>query len=119
MRGVQFYLTIVQAVLLYGADSWVVSEKDLSKRKSFHKRAIWHMIGTHIQKLNDGEWVYTDHCKLIFKSRLFSIETYLERRRGTLWEYFNNHRKGLVEEMERMDAFRRGCTKLLWWDQEF
>ena len=49
----RFYLTVVQAVLLYGADSWVVTDKDMLKLKSFHQRAIRHMTGAHIQKLNE------------------------------------------------------------------
>ena len=54
----KFYLTIVQAVLLYGADSWVVKKEDLRKLQSFHSRAIRYMTGTHIQKTMSGEWEY-------------------------------------------------------------
>ena len=36
----KFYITIVQAVLLYGADSWVVTKRDMNKLQSFHHCAI-------------------------------------------------------------------------------
>ena len=32
----KFYITVVQAVLLYGADTWTVSKKDRNKLQSFH-----------------------------------------------------------------------------------
>ena len=32
----KFYLAVVQAVLLYGADSWTISQKNLIKLRSFH-----------------------------------------------------------------------------------
>ena len=38
-----FYLTIVQAVLLYGADSWTLSRRDIRALESFHKRAVRHI----------------------------------------------------------------------------
>ena len=33
----KFYIAIVQALLLYGADSWAVSGRSLRKLESFHK----------------------------------------------------------------------------------
>ena len=32
----RFYITVVQSVLLYGADSWTVSKRDHNKLQSFH-----------------------------------------------------------------------------------
>ena len=46
----RFYLTIVQAVLLYGADSWAIEERNMRKLESFHNRAIRYITGKHIQK---------------------------------------------------------------------
>ena len=46
----KFYLAIVQALLLYGSESRVISAKNLKKLESFHKRAVRHMTGQHIRK---------------------------------------------------------------------
>ena len=115
----RFYVTVVQAVLLYGADSWVVTEKDMNKLESFHKRAIRHMTGTHICKLSDKEWVFPDHSELLLKCRLFPMSIYLERRRGTLREYIEKNRGDLIQKMVETDNLSRGNKKLLWWDQKF
>ena len=68
-------MTVVQAVLLYGADSWVISERNMRKLEAFHRRAIQHMMGEHIRKVAADEWVHPDHRKLLFKCRLFPINT--------------------------------------------
>ena len=44
----KFYLAIVQAVLLYGADSWTITKKDFAALERFHKRAVRHITGQHI-----------------------------------------------------------------------
>ena len=59
-----FYITVVQAVLLYGAESWVVTETNLRKLRAFHHRAVRYMTGCHIRKLGDGQWEYPDQERL-------------------------------------------------------
>jgi hypothetical protein len=34
----KFYLAVVQAVLLYGADTWIVSKRAINRLRSFHHR---------------------------------------------------------------------------------
>jgi hypothetical protein len=45
-----FYKAVVQSVLLYGSESWVLSEKMMSSLRSFHRR--------HIKKNPVGSWSY-------------------------------------------------------------
>ena len=91
----------------------------MGKLNSFHQRAIRHMTGKHIRKVGEDKWEYPDHQKLLLKCNLFPIEIYLERRRGTLWEYLNKNKKELVERMQNLGNKNRGNKKLLWWDQKF
>ena len=79
----KFYLAVVQAVLLYGADSWTISQKNLTKLRSFYHQAVRYMTGKHIRKIGENEWEYPDHGYLLEKCKLFSIDTYIERHRGT------------------------------------
>ena len=45
----KFYLTVVQAVLLYGADTWVIKKQDMDRLRSFHWRAIRYMTGKNVR----------------------------------------------------------------------
>ena len=55
----KIYLAVVQAVLLYGVDSWVVEEKNMRKLRIFYRSALRYMMGEHIEK-GDGDWQYPD-----------------------------------------------------------
>ena len=61
----RFYLAVVQAVLLYGADSWALTQRDMKFLTAFHHRAIRFMTGQHIKKINDKEWFYPNHGELL------------------------------------------------------
>ena len=44
----RFYLVIVRAILLYRANLWIISARNMEVLKLFHKRAIRHIMGCHI-----------------------------------------------------------------------
>ena len=115
----RFYLTVVQAVLLYGADTWVIGKRDMGRLRSFHRRAIRHMTGQHIRKGGDDEWEYPDHGELMRKCKLFEMETYIERRRGTLRKYLEEHRETLLGEAKQTGRHSRDVHKILWWNQKW
>jgi hypothetical protein len=55
----KFYLAVVQAILLYVSEKWVISPQDMAHLEGFHIRAAWRMAQTH--KPWQGpqkEWVY-------------------------------------------------------------
>jgi len=112
----RFYMVIVQAVLLYGADSWTVTERNLKRIKSFHHRAVRYMTGHHIKKVGE-EWEYPNHQKLLKECKLLPIEKYIERRRGTLRKYFETSRKNLLTLAEHTKRHKYDPKKVLWWKQ--
>ena len=115
----RFYLTVVQAVLLYGADTWSISNRDNNKLRSFHRRAIRYMTGSHIRTVGEDEWEYPDHDVLLKKCGLFSIDIYLQRRRGTLCKYLETYRKDLLEEAEKCGRHCLNVHKVMWWNQAY
>jgi hypothetical protein len=115
----KFYMAVVQAVLLYGAESWTITGKNWKRLRSFHKRAMRYMTGQHIRKDDDGIWTFPDHKELEWKCGLFPIETYIERRRGTLRKYLDENRAELLEEAMEMTAPSKGANKILWWKQKW
>jgi hypothetical protein len=115
----KIYMAVVQAVLLYGADSWAVSDKNLRKLRTFHHRAIRYMTGKHIKKLTDEVWEYPDHNSLERECGLFPIEIYLERKRGTLRAYLEDNRKEVLEKAMELTPPAKNPNKVLWWRQKY
>ena len=115
----KFYMAVVQAVLLYGADSWVISKRNWSNLRAFHNTALRYMTSQHIKKKEDGTFEYPCHEDLQWKCGLFSIETYIERRRGTLHKYMEENRTELMEEARGTTKPARNTNKKLWWEQTY
>ena len=77
------------------------------------------MTGRHIRKRGKDDWEYPDHGVLFRKCKLFPIETYLERRRGTLRKYLVENREELLESTEGVKNHSRDSKKVLWWTQKW
>ena len=71
------------------------------------------MTGMHIKKDGEGAWHYPNHEFLERKCGLFSIQTHIKRRRGTLRKCIEENRKGILEETEEMNAPATNAGKTL------
>ena len=75
------------------------------------------MTNNHIRKVGDEEWQYPNHDVLERNCGLFDMETYIKRRRGTLWRYLEDHRADLLEGVRKLKTPSRNANKVLWWNQ--
>ena len=112
-----FYIAIVQAVLLYGADSWTITDRDRGALERFHKRAVRHITGKHIRCDAQGEWTYPDHDALLRTCGLAPMTVYIERRRGTLRSYLQECKTDLFREVQTLRPPARDPQRVLWWKQ--
>ena len=80
----KFYMAVVQAVLLYEANSWVISTRNWQKLKDFHHRVLRYMTGRKITNNQDRTWHYPHHKDLQWHYSLFDTGTYAKRQRGIL-----------------------------------
>ena len=54
----QIYLFVVQLVLLYGTETWVMTPRIRRVLGVFHHRLYCRMIGRQPRRGTDGVWVY-------------------------------------------------------------
>ena len=76
------------------------------------------MTGEHIKKVGE-KWEYPNHKILLKKCELFPMETYLERRRGTLRKYFEEERVELFNRAKETVRHSKEVNKIFWWDQKY
>ena len=70
-----FYKALVQAVLLYGSESWTISTGTLQKFRSFHARVARYICKKHIRQLEDEIWVYPSTSEVLEEAGLlYSID---------------------------------------------
>ena len=54
----RFYVAVVQVVLLFGFEVWVLTPRLEKSLKGFHQRAAWRMAGMGPKHQQDGTWLY-------------------------------------------------------------
>ena len=81
-----FYKAIVQAVLLYGCETWVVTPAMLRALSGFHNRMARRIANRMPRLLSNGEWHYPCVAQAREIAGLHTIEEYIRRRQATLVE---------------------------------
>ena len=111
-----FYKAVVQAILLYGSETWVVSDAHLRHFRSFHSRIGRHLTGRHIRLLEDGSWFCPPTVEVLEDAGLQTIDEYINRRRQTV-RSFTRHRP-LYEACRQSTALSTNINKAVWWQLE-
>jgi hypothetical protein len=83
----RFYLVVVSAVLLYGAETWVVTKRVEDLLTSFHNRCARTIARTFIRKTGEDEWVYPSVAETLKKANLHPLLHYLNKRRANFKRY--------------------------------
>ena len=109
-----FYKAGVQAILLYGSETWTVSSYVMQQFRSFHARVAGCLTGRHIRNLEDGTWSCPPTKEVLEEAGLEEIDEYIRRRRQTV--------RRLVRHRPIYEAYRLSkalCTnavhKTVWW----
>ena len=82
-----FYKAIVQAVLLYGSKTWVLSQRMRGMLNSFHNRCARYITRDFITHTPEQGWTFPNMERVLRKASLFDVATYIARRRETLMKY--------------------------------
>ena len=54
----RFYVTVVQAVFLFGSEMWVMTPRLEKAVEGFHHQAVRQMAGMGTKCKRNGTWVY-------------------------------------------------------------
>ena len=77
---------LAQKVLLYGSDSWVVTEAMLKVLEGLHHRVDRRIAGMQYRKVGEELWGWSS-----VTSGLWTMKEYIWRRLDTIAEYITNH----------------------------
>ena len=76
-----FYKAATQAVLLYGCESWVLTDQVWKTLESFHNRAARRIARKMAYKVGDA-WVYPDIDGAREDAGLYTIHHYVDKRQN-------------------------------------
>ena len=85
-----FYKATVQAVLLYGSETWSLSPSSMKRLEGFHIRAAWQMSGKRPERNVDGSWTYPRSEEVLEAVGMKSIAHYVDVQRQTIANFIVN-----------------------------
>ena len=113
-----FYKATIQAVLLFGSETWTLTPTAMKQLEGFHVRAAWRMAGPNNRPRLDPEtkiWHYPSTEDVFEEVGLFSVAHYILVRRQTIAAYIV-HRP--IFSMCTGAGRRRGSSpRQFWWEQ--
>ncbi len=84
----KFYLAVVQAILLYGSKTWVISPQAMVRLERFHIRAAWRMAQRHKPRPGPRkEWIYPKSEDVLKECGMTTIAEYIHIHRQTIAVY--------------------------------
>jgi hypothetical protein len=107
------YKAVVQAVLLYGSESWVLTRPLEYKLQSFHRRCARYITGQHIRQNLDGSWTCPSSAAVLEQAGLCTIQEYIQRRRTTVETYARS--LPIYNRCEASHPLASNPNQCVWW----
>ena len=109
-----FYKAVVQAVLLYGSESWVLTQKMWKAVESFHSSCARYIVGEHIRQRPDGEWILPPTARILEKCKLRTVREYIARRKETVSDFMKS--RPIYETCIKSTPSAGNVNQKVWWD---
>jgi hypothetical protein len=107
----QIFLAVVQSVLLFGSETWVLTDQMMDALRSFYLRSVRYITRMFIHKGANEQWVCPRTTDVLATAELEPIETYIARRKATVWQY-----AATTPIFQRCKACPRGRVhRKTWW----
>lgn len=111
----RFYLAVVQAKLLFGSETWVLTERLLQRLERFHARCARFIAHRHIRRLPDGSWEYPPTAEVLDTCGLSPIVTYIAKRKTKLLNRYAKSSSEMYKICISSTPVGSGSRRLMWW----
>ena len=111
--SVNFYKAVAQAVLLFGADTWVLTQRMEKALDSFQYRVARRLTGKQPWRRTDGSWDYPPMAEALGEAGLDGIRKLATRRQNTVAQYIAT--RPILDRCER--STQQSLVRLYqrWW----
>ncbi len=112
----RFYQAIIQAILLYGSELWVVSRTAMVRLEGVHIRAAYRMAKTNRPKRGSNrEWIYPRSEDVLKECGMRTMEEYILACRQTIAVYVAT--RPILNECRQGKHKRGAIPRRWWWEQ--
>ena len=110
-----FYKATVQAIVLYGSESWNLTTTALKCLEGFHLRAARRMAGKMPVRNASGTWTYPASEEVLKKAGLYGMAHYIRVRRQTIAKFIVN--RPIFDLCRAGNRIRGFSVRQFWWEQ--
>jgi hypothetical protein len=104
---------VIQAVLLYGSESCVLTTAMEQKLNAFHHRSTRYITRQHIRENPDGSWTCPSSKQVLETAGLFTIREYIKRRKNTIKTYLPS--RPIYQKCISSKPLARNGNQSVWW----
>ena len=83
------YVAVVQAVLLYISETWVMTPSIVRDLGIFYHRVARRLLGRKLRRVIDGIWRYPRLAEAMEEAGLQDVDTYVSRRYNTATQFIS------------------------------
>ena len=110
-----FFKAVVQQVLLFGAEMWVLTLRIEQVLESFMHRSARRIIGRQTWRGWDGKWYYPSMRETMREAGFEDIQKSITRRQNTVAQYIAT--RPILGLCERATQRAGARVSRRWWDQ--
>ena len=108
-----FYKAVVQAVLLYGSETWTTSKFGLRNLHSFHRRSARYITGTHIRQTEEGNWFFPSMPDVLSRASLYTLDEYIAKRKEKVLAWVR--RRPIYQHCRGLTGRGGSPNRTVWW----
>ena len=108
-----FFKAVTQAVLLFGAETWVLTPSMYQALSSFQHRVARRITGRHPRRQGGGSWEYPSFEEALVEEGFEGIGTYVTRRQNTVAQYIAT--RPILDLYERSAPRPGAWVSRRWW----
>ena len=113
----KFYKAVVQSVLLYGSETWNLTQTMLAWLEGFHICVAYRMARKHKPcKGLFGNWIYPSTKDVLEECGLHPVKDYIDTHRSTITMYVVN--RPILQECQEGERARGSMLRQWWWELE-
>ena len=106
------YSAVIQSVMLYGSETWVMTPCIGRVWGGFHHRVAHRLMGRQPQRVRNGLWVHPPPEDAMAEAVFQEVKTYVSRRKNTVAQFIATR---LIMDMCLATKRRPGSRVFKWW----
>ena len=105
----------MQAVLLFGSETWCLSPANLRILEGFHVGVAQRITGMMPKKKSGGSWEYPDSAEVLKAACLHTVSDYIQVRRHIVMKFMSE--RPIFQFCREAKRQRSSRSHIYWWNQ--